>query len=36
MRITREAVIHAYKAGVEAVVTLLDYANTIIEDQKKG
>lgn len=35
MRITREAVIHAYKAGVEAVVTLLDYANTIIEDQKK-
>ena len=35
MSIPREAVIHAYKAGVEAVVTLLDYANTIIEDQKK-
>ena len=35
MRIPREAIIRAYKAGVEAVVTLLDYANAIIEDQKK-
>lgn len=35
MRIAREAVMRAYKAGVEAVVSLLDYANAIIEDQKK-
>lgn len=35
MSIPREAVIRAYKAGIEAVVSLLDYANAIIEDQKK-
>jgi len=35
MRIPRESIICAYKAGVEAVVSLLDYANAIIEDQKK-
>lgn len=36
MSIPREAVIRAYKAGVEAVVSLLDYANSIIEEQRKG
>lgn len=36
MSIPREAIIRAYKAGVEAVVSLLDYANSIIEEQKKG
>jgi len=35
MSIPRKAVVRAYKAGVEAVASLLDYANTIIEDQKK-
>jgi len=35
MMIPRETVIRAYKAGVEAVVTLLDYTNSIIKEQKK-
>ncbi|GAH26945.1 unnamed protein product [marine sediment metagenome] len=35
MMIPREVIIRAYKAGVEAVVSLLDYTNSIIKEQKK-